>query len=103
MAPLVDDSDYADLVIAEAELTLWPNPNDGSLVNIALNGIDPSLPTVTVDITDAFGKLVASRTIPTQGAYLKTSLDLGHELAPGLYLVNLRAGETLRTQRLVIQ
>ncbi|MBS1497655.1 MAG: T9SS type A sorting domain-containing protein, partial [Bacteroidetes bacterium] len=59
--------------------------------------------TVSVDVMDAFGKLVATRTIPAQGGYLKTSMSFERELAPGLYLINVRAGGTLRTQRLVIQ
>ena len=103
MAPVADESDYSDIVITDEQLTLWPNPNDGSLVNIALDGIPASVGTVSVDVMDAFGKLVATRTIPAQGGYLKTSMSFEQDLAPGLYLVNVRTGETLRTQRLVIQ
>ena len=89
--------------MTEAHFTLWPNPNDGTVVNIALTEFDASLNTVTMDVTDIYGKLVATRTIPVQGGYLNTAMDFGHELAPGLYLVNLTAGEHRYTERLVIQ
>ena len=50
-----------------------------------------------------FGKLVATRTLPVQDGRLNTAVNFDQELAPGLYLVNLTAGEHRYTERLVIQ
>ena len=87
----------------EGRVSLWPNPNDGSFVNLAFTGFDANVNTVGVDVTDVYGKLVATRTIPVQDGYLKTTLAFEQDLAPGLYLVNLTAGEKRYTERLVIQ
>ncbi len=89
--------------MTEAHFTLWPNPNDGTVVNLSLTEFDAALNTVTMDVTDIYGKLVTTRTIPVQDGYLNTAMELGNELAPGLYLVNLTAGEHRYTERLVIQ
>ena len=91
------------IMLEEAHLTLWPNPNDGSLINLALPEFDASLNTVTVDVTDVFGKLVSNRTLPVQDGQLNTAIRFEHELAPGLYLVHLQAGDRRYTERLVIQ
>ena len=58
--------------------------------------------TVTVDITDMFGKRVLASTIATQGTNLNTVLHLT-DMAAGLYVVNVTAGDKVHTQRLVIQ
>jgi len=87
----------------EAHLVLWPNPNDGSLVNVSLTGSDVTATIVMLDVTDVYGKLVATRAIPVQDGYLNTTLDFEQDLAPGLYLVNMQVGENRFTERLVIQ
>jgi len=87
----------------EARLTLWPNPNDGSTLNISLTAFDATVNVVSMDVTDVFGKLVATRTLPVQDGRLNTAVNFDQDLAPGLYLVNLTAGEHRYTERLVIQ
>ena len=64
---------------------------------------DATVSTVGVDVTDLYGKLVSTRTIPVQDGTLKTTIDFENTLAPGLYLVNLQAGDKRITERLVIQ
>ena len=94
-----DGSSIAD----EARLSIWPNPNDGSLMNISFTGFDPTVSTVQVDVADIFGKLVSTRTIPVQDGYLNTAMSFEQQPAPGLYLVQLQAGDQRLTQRLVIE
>ena len=84
-------------------LSIWPNPNDGSLLHVSLSDLDGSVNTVAVDVTDAYGKLVLNSIIPVQDGLLNSSIDLQQDLAPGLYLVNLQAGDQRFTERLVIQ
>ncbi|MBK9760579.1 MAG: T9SS type A sorting domain-containing protein [Flavobacteriales bacterium] len=86
----------------EARMTLWPNPNDGAVMNISLTEFDAAVSVVSMDVTDVFGKLVSTRTIPVQERYLNTAVNFEQELAPGLYLVNLTVGEHRYTERLVI-
>ena len=99
--PLAPD-DAADFS-AEEQLTMWPNPNDGSMVNLSLTGLSADAATVGVDVTDAFGRLVATRTLPVQDGLVRTTMSFDDQLAPGLYLVNLQVGDHRWTERLVIQ
>jgi hypothetical protein len=84
------------------ELAMWPNPNSGDQLWIDLNGIDAGVETVAVEIMDMAGKQIVTRMIPTQGDRLNTVLELDGDLATGLYLVNITAGDKRFTERLVI-
>ena len=102
MAPHADDNSIEDIALS-TRLSIWPNPNDGSLLHVSLSDLDGSVNTVAVDVTDAYGKLVLNSIIPVQDGLLNSSIDLQQDLAPGLYLVNLQAGDQRYTERLVIQ
>jgi hypothetical protein len=86
-----------------AELRMFPNPNRGDLLNVSLSTVEEGVNTVSVDIYDLFGKRVSARMIAVTDGHVNTILDLNGELAAGMYLVNITAGETLYTERLVIQ
>jgi hypothetical protein len=58
---------------------------------------------VSVDIYDLSGARVTARTIAVAGGNVNTVLDLNGELAAGMYLVNITAGDKSYTERLVIQ
>ncbi len=84
------------------EFLMYPNPNRGD--QLFLNMIvDATLGIVTVDIYDGFGKRVMASNLPVQDGFLNTVLNLSTDMAAGLYMVNITAGETTRTERLVIQ
>ncbi|MCW5898158.1 MAG: T9SS type A sorting domain-containing protein [Flavobacteriales bacterium] len=85
---------------AASDLALWPNPNNGQQVWIALN--DVSTATVAIDIFDLRGQRVMAREIATQGGELYTNIDLGG-LAAGTYLVTITAGDEQHMRRLVVQ
>ena len=91
------------LMLQDAHLTLWPNPNDGTLLNISFTDFDATVSTVAVEVTDAFGRLVSTRNLPAQDGYLNTTFTFEHDLAPGLYMVHVQAGEQRLTQRMIIQ
>ena len=84
-------------------LTMYPNPNRGDQLFINLTQVEDGVNTVSVDIYDGFGKRVAARTIAVQDGYVNTVLELNGEFATGMYLVNITAGSTVHTERLVIQ
>jgi hypothetical protein len=85
------------------ELLLFPNPNRGDVLNFSLSAIEKGVNTVTVDIYDLTGKRMSARTIAVIEGNVNTTLDLNGELAAGMYLVNITAGDTTYTERLVIQ
>ncbi len=86
----------------DAHLSVWPNPNDGALMNLSLTGFDVTLNTVVVDVTDVYGKMVATHVIPVQDGQLNTLMEFEQHLAAGLYMVRLQAGEKVYTERLVV-
>jgi hypothetical protein len=88
---------------SNADLRMFPNPNRGDVLSFSLSAIEEGVNTVTVDIFDLFGKRVSARTIAVAGGNVNTNIELNGELAAGMYLVNVTAGETVYTERLVIQ
>ncbi|MBL0043762.1 MAG: T9SS type A sorting domain-containing protein [Flavobacteriales bacterium] len=98
-----EESEHSTSSTSNTILTMWPNPNDGTLVNISLNEFDASVNSVGVEVMDMHGRMVSTRTIPVDGGTLNTVLPFEQTLAPGLYLVNVQVGETRYTERLVIQ
>jgi hypothetical protein len=89
--------------VTASEAKLFPNPNRGDLLNLSISAVEEGVNTVSVDIFDLFGKRVSARTIAVAGGNVNTVLDLNGELAAGMYLVNIIAGEKSYTERLVIQ
>jgi len=87
----------------DANLSLYPNPNRGDQVFLSLSEVAADVRTVTVDIYDLSGKRIVARTIAVQGGNLNTALELNGDLAGGMYLVNITAGDKTYTERLVIQ
>ncbi len=85
------------------ELRMFPNPNRGDVLNFSLSAIEEGVNTVSVDIYDLTGKRVTARTVAVSGGHVNTVLDLNGDLAAGMYMVNITAGETVYTERLVIQ
>jgi len=94
---------------SEQSVGLYPNPNRGDQLFLSIDAIADGVHTVSVDIYDAFGKRVSARTIavnplgPGSGGFINTVLDLNGELATGLYMVHITAGDAVYTERLVIQ
>ncbi|MBK9177080.1 MAG: T9SS type A sorting domain-containing protein [Flavobacteriales bacterium] len=87
-----------------AGMRMFPNPNRGDQLFLSVEAIEAGVSTVSVDIFDAFGKRAITRTIPvTDDGFINTVLELNGSLATGLYMVNITAGETVYTERLVIQ
>ncbi len=82
---------------------MFPNPNRGDLVNFSISAIEEGVNTVSVDIYDLTGKRMSARTIAVADGNVNTVLDLNGELAAGMYLVNITAGDKSYTERLVIQ
>ena len=84
-------------------LNMWPNPNNGEVLNMSLQIADPFISTVSMDIFDLSGKRMVARTVAIQDGTLNTTIDLNGDLAVGMYMVKVTAGEEVFTQRVVIQ
>ena len=88
---------------AKRSVVLHPNPNRGDQLFLRVNGLEAGVALVNVDIYDLTGKRVAARTIAVQDSFVRTNLELNGELAGGMYMVNITAGDKTYTERLVIQ
>ncbi|MCC6542064.1 MAG: T9SS type A sorting domain-containing protein [Flavobacteriales bacterium] len=87
----------------DGDFTMYPNPNNGDQLFVSLSRVQDGVQTVSVDIFDLTGKRVSTRIIAVQDGSVKVSVDLNRELAGGLYMVNITAGDKTYTERLVIQ
>ena len=85
------------------EMNLFPNPNNGEQLTLLLNGMDATVRVVGVEIFDTFGKRVVARTFAVNDASMTANVRLNGELAAGMYVVNVVAGERTWTERLLIQ
>jgi hypothetical protein len=90
-------------VQGDGTFTMYPNPNRGDQLFISLTELAPEVNTVSVDIYDLTGKRVTARTIAVADGFINTALDLNGDVASGLYMVNITAGDKTYTERLVIQ
>ena len=97
-----NSQDLSLLNISSEKLSIYPNPNTGEQLFIDLQGIEAGVEAVIVEIYDMTGKQIVARMIPTQGERMNTVLDLQGDLATGMYLVNITAGNKRYTERLVI-
>ncbi|HRH39830.1 MAG TPA: T9SS type A sorting domain-containing protein, partial [Flavobacteriales bacterium] len=87
----------------DANLTMYPNPNRGDQFTLSLDKVQAGVNKVSVDIYDTFGKRVSARTIAVNDTFLNTVIELGGELAAGMYTVSITAGEKNYVERMVIQ
>jgi hypothetical protein len=84
-------------------LTVFPNPNNGDQVTLVLSSFDSSVNTIQVDVNDIYGKFITRRNIAVQDGHMNTVLSFEKELAPGMYLLNLQAGDQRFTERMIVQ
>lgn len=88
--------------ISENGFDLWPNPNRGDLVNLRIASFDAPVENVMVDVMDLYGKRVMGKNIAVSNGALNSVFEL-EELANGVYLVHITAGEQTFVKRMVVQ
>ncbi len=84
----------------EVEAAIYPNPNDGEMLNINLVNVESEM--VSIRIVDGTGRVVYSNRFAANGS-LNTNIHFEQSLANGLYLVEFIAGNEMITERLMIQ
>ncbi len=96
-------SQNAPRAMQQPGFKLWPNPNRGDQLMIALDELDAQPTSANIDIFDAFGKLVMTRTLAVNEGAVNTTITLDGALAAGLYVVNVSVGDQHLSERLVIE
>ena len=82
--------------------TIWPNPNNGDLLRVRIEGLDVSASLANVEIMDLTGKVVSARGLAVSGGVLEATIDLNGTVSRGMYLVRISAGDRSITERLMI-
>jgi hypothetical protein len=80
-------------------IAIYPNPNQGELVNINITGMDGD---IFIKVMDATGRVVANKRYVAEGG-LNTIINFGTPLAAGLYTVQIQNGKEVRSERMIVQ
>jgi len=81
------------------EASIYPNPNNGDMVNLNMTGI--TTPDVFVRIMDGMGKVVFTNRYTVDDS-LNTLVSFNKSLAAGLYMVEFTTGNEVITQRMMV-
>ena len=84
----------------EVNMSLYPNPSNGTDVNMNLSGITSE--NVQIRVVDAMGRQVWSNRYSVNGV-LNTNITFERPLANGLYFVEAIYNGELQTQRMMVQ
>jgi hypothetical protein len=85
--------------MGEMDANIYPNPNSGDLVNLNITGINSN--EVYVRIMDSMGREVYTNRYAVDGS-LNTMVSFSKSLSQGIYMVEMRAGDVVKTQRMVV-
>jgi hypothetical protein len=77
------------LAINTGDITLYPNPNNGSfnLVGSLNSGISQA---ATMEIYDMVGRIIYKKEISVTGGAINENISINDHLASGMYMLNLR-------------
>jgi hypothetical protein len=78
---------------------LYPNPNNGEMVNLNVSGIESD--NVFVRITDAMGRIVYTNRFAVEGS-LNTIVTFAEPLASGIYNVEFTVDGQIMTERMIV-
>ncbi|HRO39297.1 MAG TPA: T9SS type A sorting domain-containing protein, partial [Flavobacteriales bacterium] len=85
----------------QPEFNLWPNPNNGQHLNVALSGLDSGLTTADVRLVDLTGRMVIGTQLPVAGGAINSVIELGNA-ANGTYLLQIIVGGKTWTKRMMV-
>jgi hypothetical protein len=94
---MTDDMDRSEEVLSTA--SLYPNPNDGVMMNINLTDISSG--DVWVRVYDNFGKMVYQQRYVVEES-LNTVVVFDQPLAAGVYMVEFLNADKVFTERMVV-
>ncbi len=87
----------------QASMAVYPNPGKGFGTLLSIENLGKQYNTVDVVVLDAYGKQVYNRNINVSGNGFEIPIQFGQRLTPGVYFVNVHAGETQMIEKLIIR
>jgi hypothetical protein len=88
--------------LGNSELRLMPNPNTGSFVVTGTLGVKTD-EVVMFEVTNMLGQVIYRGSSKAQGGVVEARIDLGNDLANGMYLLNVTAGGDQRSFHFVLK
>jgi hypothetical protein len=88
--------------LGKSELRLIPNPNAGSFVVTGTLGVKTD-EVVMFEVVDMLGQVVYRGSSKAQGGMVDARVDLGQNLANGMYMLNMTAGGDQRSFHFVLK
>ena len=85
----------------QPEFNLWPNPNNGQHLNVALSGLDSKVSTADVRLMDLTGRVALGTQLNVVNGAISSVIELGNA-ANGTYLLQVIAGGKTYTKRVVV-
>jgi hypothetical protein len=85
--------------MSDISANVYPNPNNGELVNLNITGLTGT--DVYVRIMDSMGREVFTNRYTAEGS-LNTIINFTQPLAQGLYMVEFRDGDRVEIQRMMV-
>lgn len=87
------------LMVEAITAGIYPNPNNGELVNLNITNLQSEK--VQVRVLDAMGKVVFNKSFAVDGS-LNTMINFAQPLSNGLYMVEFTSGNEVITERLMV-
>lgn len=94
------DNSEKNMELNSAIASVYPNPNNGEMLNINFTGIESSQ--VEIRIIDAIGRSVYNSAYSVDST-LNTIVTFAQPLTSGVYLVELRDGSNVQSVKLIVQ
>ncbi len=91
-----------DFMAAEVTFDIFPNPSDGSSINVSLSANEGE--EILIVVYDITGKESYSKVIITQdNAKNVYAIDTQHNLAPGIYLISATSKQSIYNKKLIVE
>jgi hypothetical protein len=101
-APVMATENNEDVawVNADAQAVVYPNPNNGDMFNLNVNGLSDGV--WTVQVLDVQGRIVHAEQLVAEGGINRT-VSLNSTLSNGLYTVRLMNGAASLNVRMIVE
>lgn len=102
MLPEMNQGIEAEKMLAiQTDAAIYPNPNSGDLIQLNATGINEEV--IDFKLSDSMGRLIEERQFGVTDGSLNTTYVFEGALTNGVYFVELRAGEYVFKEKLIIQ
>ena len=84
-------------------LSIYPNPSEGDQVFIEMLNISELKSSVLVDVFDIYGKQIHLEQFAISANDSKRQITFNQNLSPGIYFINLRIGNRVVSEKLMVE